>query len=283
MNILPGSTSPIPIGPFVSPLTGIPITSGTPTVTLYLGGSSAAAAGTCSAVDSRGIAWYTPASTDFATSGKSQIVANLTGAMEWFAPVEVDGDGAYAGILTINNGTTGLPGATVNATLGGVLVAAGTTDSSGQISNWALAAQTYVVAVRLAGYQSKTATFTVSGNNWSATVSLVQITITPPAAADLCTVQFRVMLNGVAEAGALCTAALVGTNQAVDGTILSNEPATATTDGTGVAELQLVQRGEIAKGDGLYAISVVVGGKTIASVKTAIPNQQTILFERLLA
>ena len=282
MNILPGSTSPIPIGPFVSPSTGTPVTSGTPTVTIYLGGSSAEASGTCTAVDAKGVSWFSPDSTDFATPGTSRLVANLTGAMEWFAPIEVTGEGSYAGILTVNNGTTGLPGATVNATLGGVLVASGTTDSNGQITNWALAAQTYVLAVRLSGYQSQTAIFTVAGNAWTKTVSLAQITITPPSSPELCTVQFRVMLNGNPESGAVCTAALVGTNQSIDGTILSNELATVTTNSLGVAELQLVQRGQIAKGDGLYNISIAVGGKIIAAARTAIPNQETILFEKLL-
>ena len=90
------------------------------------------------------------------------------------------------------------------------------------------------------------------------------------------------MLNGSAEAGAVCTAALVGANHAIDGTILSNELATATTDSLGVAELQLVQKGQIAKGDGIYSMSLAVNGKNIASTRTAIPNQQTVLFERLL-
>ena len=49
-----------------------------------------------------------------------------------------------------------------------------------------------------------------------------------------------------------------------------------------MAELQLVQKGAIAKGNGIYKIWVEINGKPVASVQQTIPNQTTILFEQLM-
>jgi hypothetical protein len=111
---------------------------------------------------------------------------------------------------------------------------------------------------------------------------LTQLSITAPSAPELCTVQFRVKKSGTAVEGAVCKANLAGINQAADGTILSNQELSDTTDSLGVAELELVQIGSIVKGCGIYSITVEIDGKPVASVKTTIPNQSTILFEDLL-
>jgi hypothetical protein len=63
---------------------------------------------------------------------------------------------------------------------------------------------------------------------------------------------------------------------------LSNEDSSDTTDAQGVAELELVQRGAIIKGSGIYDMRVEIAGSPVASVKAAIPNQSTVLFEDLL-
>jgi hypothetical protein len=202
-------------------------------------------------------------------------IAGITGAL--------NGEGSYTGTLTVDDGEgNGLEGAVVHARRGGVLKASGTTNADGEITDWVFGAYTYDLAVRLAGYQPDTDTITVSGNAWTKTVSLTAISITAPDAASLCTVQFRVKLADTAVSGAVCKAKLIGVNQASDGVILSNAESSDTTDSEGVAELQLVQKGSVVKGNGIYKIWVEIAGNPVASVETAIPNQSTILFEDLL-
>ena len=192
------------------------------------------------------------------------------------------GEGAYTGTLTVDDGSTGLEGAVVAARRGGVLKASGTTDSSGEITDWVFGAYTYDLAVSIAGYQPGTDTITVSADAWTKTISLTAISITAPGAASLCTVQFRVKLSDTAVSGAVCKAKILGINQASDGTILSNEESSDTTDANGVAELALVRKDSIAKGSGRYKIWVAIAGQPVASVETTIPAQSTILFEDLI-
>jgi hypothetical protein len=193
------------------------------------------------------------------------------------------GEDAYTGTLTIDDGSTGLQGAVVNARRGGVLKASGTTDANGQITNWVFGAYTYDLAVRISGYQPKTDTITVSADAWTKTISLTKIRITAPSDPTLCTVQFRVKLSATAVSGAVCKAKLNGVNHASDGTVLSNQELSATTDAQeGMAELELVRKDSLTKGNGLYDIWVEIDGNPVASVKTMIPNQSTILFEDLL-
>ncbi len=93
----------------------------------------------------------------------------------------LSGDGAFTGVLTINDGATGLQGATVNARLGGVLKATGTTGILGKITTWAFGANTYDVTVVLDGYEPTTETLTVTANGWTKTISLTLLpAITPP-------------------------------------------------------------------------------------------------------
>ena len=120
------------------------------------------------------------------------------------------------------------------------------------------------------------------GNTYRQQHSFAATFVTDPDDATLCVVQFRVKLSTTAVASAVCKAKLLGVNQAADGTILSNEESSDTTDSDGVAELQLVQKGSIVKGSGLYKIWVEIAGKPVASVETTIPNQSTIYFEDML-
>lgn len=96
-------------------------------------------------------------------------------------------EGAYTGTLTVDDGSTGLQGAVVNARRGGVLKASGPTDSSGEITDWVFGAYTYDLAVRLAGYQPETDTITVSADAWTKTISLTALTIDPPPSASTIT------------------------------------------------------------------------------------------------
>jgi len=191
-------------------------------------------------------------------------------------------EGAYTGTLTVDDGSTGLEGAVVNARRGGVLKASGTTDANGQITNWVFGAYTYDLAVRLAGYQPTTSTVTVSADAWTKTISMSVLSITAPSAASLCTVQFRVFSGATPVSGAICKGRLQGVNQASDGTILSNAESSDTTDSNGIAELEVVRQDQIVKGSGIYKLWVEIDGKPVASVETKIPNQATMLFEDLL-
>lgn len=198
------------------------------------------------------------------------------------APTSGAGDGAYTGTLTIDDGSTGLEGAIVNVTRGGVLKASGTTDADGQITSFVFGAYTYTIAVRLADYESTTSTLTVSGDAWSKTISLTALTITPPSSVSLCKVQFRVKIGDTALEGAVCRAKLIGTNVAADGVVLSNDETSDTTDSDGIAELELVREDVIVKGSKLYGIWVTYNNIQIAHKVCVIPAQSTVLFEDLL-
>lgn len=199
------------------------------------------------------------------------------------ALIDPTGEGAYTGTLTVNDGTTGLEGVVVNATRGGVLIASGTTNASGQITNWVFGAFSYTLAARLSGYQPETDTLTVSGNGWTKSISLdLLASITPPSSPLLSTVYFAVKLGTTPVEGAVCKANLLDISHASDGTILSNAQISATTDSDGAAELSLVRYDQITKGTGRYAIWVEVAGQKIASVETTIPAAATCYFEDLL-
>jgi hypothetical protein len=194
-----------------------------------------------------------------------------------------NGEGAYTGVLTVDDGAgNGLEGVVVNARRGGVLIASGTTDVNGQITDWVFGAYTYDLAASIGGYQPATDTITVTEDGWAKTISLSIISITAPSDPTLCTVQFRVKKGATAVSGAKCYAELQGINQASDGTVLSNDELSATTDAQGIAELELVQEGEIVKGSGLYKIRIEIDGKPVANTKVKIPNQATALFGDLL-
>ena len=97
------------------------------------------------------------------------------------------GGGAFTGTLTIDDGDTGLQGVVVNARLGGVLQATGTTDVNGQITNWVFDANTFDLASQISGYQPSTDTLVVSGDGWTKTISMTLIAISPPPTATTTT------------------------------------------------------------------------------------------------
>jgi hypothetical protein len=190
------------------------------------------------------------------------------------------GSGARTVTIAVNDGTDALEAAKVRLTMG-ALTYSGNTNTSGQVT-FNLDDGTWTVAISLAGYTYSGTTVVVNGDE-TATYSMTATSITPPSDATLTTIQFRVKLSNTAVAGAVCKAKLLGVNQCSDGTILSNEESSDTTDADGIAELELVQKGSIVKGSGLYKIWVEIAGRPVASVETKIPSQSTILFEDLLA
>jgi hypothetical protein len=190
------------------------------------------------------------------------------------------GSGARTVVITVQDTSSNdLENASVRLTEGANTYIA-TTDSSGE-ATFNLDDYTYTVAVSKAGYTYSGTTLVVDGDE-TRTYQMTPLSITEPGDADLCTVQFRVNLSGTPVQGAVCRARLQGTNQATDGTILSNAELSDTTDSLGVADLQLVQAGAITKGSGRYKIWVEISGKPVASVETTIPNESTYLFEDLL-
>jgi hypothetical protein len=188
------------------------------------------------------------------------------------------GSGARTVVITVNDGSDPLESATVRMTQTFTYTAS--TDASGECT-FNLDDATYTVAISKSGYTYSGTTLVVDGDE-TATYSMSELSISAPAAANLCTVQFRVKLSNTAVEGAVCKAKLLGINQATDGTILSNAESSDTTDSDGIAELQLVQKGDIVKGDGVYKMWVEISGEPVASVETTIPNQSTCLFEDLL-
>lgn len=105
--ILPvGTTTAITIGPFVS-TSGSLVTTGTPTVTARVNGSTVTPNGSIGSVGSDGCASYTPGASDplVATAGDVELSATLTGAMPYFRRDQV---GPAIANVTQNNGS-GIP------------------------------------------------------------------------------------------------------------------------------------------------------------------------------
>lgn len=200
------------------------------------------------------------------------------------AAIRLDaGTGARTVTVTVDDGVipTALESARVRFTkTGGAGTYVQSTDASGN-ATFSLDDGTYTVSISLIGY-TYTPSSQVVNEDETPTYSMTAQTITAPGAVTLCTVQFRVKLGDTAVDGAVCKAKLLGVNQASDGTILSNEESSDTTDDGGVAELQLVRKDAIVKGSGRYKIWVEIDGKPVASVETKIPAQATIQFEDLL-
>ena len=84
-----GSTGPLTIGPFLSS-SGLVVTSGTPSIKLFVNGVKTAPAGSAAAVDGTyGTSKFTPASADTFTAGELIIVATLSGAVAWSRDYQV--------------------------------------------------------------------------------------------------------------------------------------------------------------------------------------------------
>ncbi len=195
------------------------------------------------------------------------------------AVVASAGSGARTITVTVNDGSDPLESASIRFTKGAATYVL-QTDSSGN-ATFNLDDGTYTVTLSLVGYTYAGSSQVVDGNE-TPTYSMTALTITSPSDPSLCTVQFVVKLAATAVSGAVCKAKLLGVNQAADGTILSNEEASDTTDAQGVAELALVREDSIVKGSGRYKIWVEIAGKPVANVERAIPGQATISFEDLM-
>ncbi len=240
-------------------------------------GTGDAYTGTCAVPPSQSVGYGVPVDN---TVGTAVLTADD-------ARLALAGGGNWAGTITITDAVTQQPiaGASVSARQAGTLVATGVTGVSGQVTDWTLNSGNYEVSVRAAGYQPTTSSLLVSGDGWATTLALTvlpTVEITPPQTPDLCTVQFRIYHNGIPRAGIVCHARLLGSNQAVDGTVLSTVEQTAVTNEDGIAELQLVRRDAIAKGSGVYRLWVTDGRRDISRVETVIPSQATVLYEDLL-
>lgn len=164
------------------------------------------------------------------------------------------------------------------------LIDQGRTDDTGHIS-FSLDAGTYSIhAAVVPGYASLAAqALTVAGSG-STTYGLTAITASAPAAPGLCVLQcFALGASGQALTGAVFTARLKDTNQAVGGALLSQQILTGTTNGEGYAELQLVQGGQFVHGDGLYQITGKdAAGVTFLDIRAAMPDTESASLDALL-
>jgi hypothetical protein len=205
-------------------------------------------------------------------------VGDLTTAV---SPACIDGSGPFSVVVTVNDGSVPLQNARVRL-VEGLNAYTRQTDAAGETAlPFFLEAATYQVLISKGRYDFAGATLVVTGDA-TPTYSMTALLINEPSDPALCTVRFRVRLSAIAVQGAVCKARLLGINQAADGTILSNEELSVTTDSGGVAELELVRQDAIVKGAGVYVIQVEINGKPVANVRTTIPNQSTVLFEDLI-
>ncbi len=148
----------------------------------------------------------------------------------------LSGGGAFTGTLTINDGATALQGVVVNARLGGVLQATGTTDVNGQITNWAFDANTYDLASQISGYQPSTDTLTVSADAWTKTISLTIIAISAPPNASTTTGVMTVYdEEGSVESGVTVTVQILA-GPGTDGIAYDSTEWAETSSALGVVE-----------------------------------------------
>ena len=164
----------------------------------------------------------------------------------------LSGEGAFTGTLTIDDGSTVLEGAVVNARRGGVLKASGITDASGEITNWVFGAFTYDLAARLDGYEPDTDTITVSANGWSKTISLTANTISaPPNASTTTGVTKTYDEEQALEAGVKVSVQIIE-GPAIAGLAYDSAVWTETSDGSGVVQFAGIVHGaqyKIWRGD----------------------------------
>lgn len=198
--------------------------------------------------------------TDWTDSGRLDLILDATGktgadsdTLETLSD-QIDtlsalsGGGAFTGTLTVDDGATGLQGVVVNARLGGILQATGTTDVNGQITNWAFDANTFDLASQISGYQPSTDTLVVTADAWTKTVSLTLIAITaPPNASTITGVTTAVDEEGVAESGvSISVQILAGPGTA--GLAYDSADWTETSDGSGIVQFAGLVKGALYKG-----------------------------------
>lgn len=182
-----------------------------------------------------GFAKDTDSLTDLAHTGAdSDTLETLSDQLDALAALS--GGGAFTGTLTIDDGATGLQGVVVNARLGGVLQATGTTDVNGQITDWAFDANTFDLASQISGYQPSTDTLTVTANAWTKTVSLTLIAISPPPNAATTTGVMTVYdEEGSVESGVTITVQVID-GPGTAGIGYDSTEWAATSNGSGVVE-----------------------------------------------
>lgn len=172
--------------------------------------------------------------TDWTDGGRLDVILDSLSSLT--------GEDAFTGTITVDDGSTALEGAVVGMRRGGVLKASGSTDASGEITDWTCGAYTYDLAVRLDGYQPATDTMTVTADGWSKTVSLTALTPAPATDPTLSSARIFARDNlGALSSGETVQVQQTGvpsgsTQQAFDGTI-----QTHTSDANGYVDLTLIR------------------------------------------
>jgi len=195
------------------------------------------------------------------------------------------GDGARTITITVEDADSGakIQDAHVRLTAAGLGTVVDTTNASG-VATLYVDDATWTAVVTANGYTGTSESLVVDGDETD-TRELTAQSITPPAAASLCTIGTYVFDGaGQPDSGATFAAVLEAENAAVDTALLTLQTTTDTTDSNGYGELQLLRADQFTNGTGRYHITVADSdGNRCMSVRMAIPNQATAMLEDLLA
>lgn len=125
---------------------------------------------------------------------------------------------------------------------------------------------------------------TVDGSDEPVTITLTPVaTISAPSDPGLCRIGAYLKESATGVQNGTFKAKLLQDNSGVDGTVLSLQVLSDTTDATGYAELQLVRLDQFTVGDGKYRIWLEdPNGKVVADIMTTVPNESTYLLEDLI-
>lgn len=178
------------------------------------------------------------------------------------------GSGARTVTITVNDGTSPIQNAVVRLTVG-VFTHRATTTTSG-VTTFNVDDATYTVAITRSGYTFAGASLIVDGDE-TRTYSMTAIVITP-AAGDLTTGWLTTRLLGVAKSGVVISYQHVQIPDADTGSSFDSAIYTATSNTSGVAELQLTKGGR-------YHIWRGTGKKPASSSMILIPANAGSTYE----
>lgn len=169
------------------------------------------------------------------------------------------GSGAYTITVTVTDGTDPMQNAIVRVTEG-INSYTVSTNASGQ-GAFALDAATYNVAVTKDGYQFTPTTRTVTGNQAGTLTNDLELTetvIPSPASPEMCTVAMNIIdPAGAAVSGLIVTFTLYPANASrADGNVITTRTKTATSNGSGLIQCELVRTDAITPSGAYYQMSV---------------------------
>lgn len=192
------------------------------------------------------------------------------------------GDGSNPLVITVTNGSVAIAGAVVSAYLGGLLVAWGYTNGSGQIT-FSLASGTHSIEVQTQpGYVPQTPVVITLPGTTSVTLILTAQAIAPPTMPGLCTVRFFVLDNGCPAQGASVLVELEDRNPTVNTALVSRAIHRGRTNSQGISDLVMIQKASFTRGGTYKVIVTDSGGRKIHERRVTVPNQTTIFADALV-